>query len=185
MRLTLRLFILSCGLALAAPAAGPFGLAALAQGGGSPGAEAPRQIPLTQHLIDQLVAAQPAMMALQDKARNAQQPDPALQTKMDAIAKKAGFAGLEAFGEAADSVSIVLAGIDPETKTYVGPVAIIKKQIAQVTADKSLPQKDKDQTLQQMREALNNAGAVKPLPENIGLVVKNFDKLSEGFQNGE
>lgn len=184
---TIRLILAASTLAVAAT---PAGLAltgpAFAQAA-APEGDAPKQVALTQKVIDSLLAAQPEMSVAQSKAQggNSDKPDPKLQAKMEAIAKKYGFAGLGAYEEAADSVGIVLAGMDPDTKSYVGPIAIIKNQMIQVQADKSLPPKDKAQTLNDMKEALATAGATKPAPGNADLVAKNYDKLSDAFQGGE
>jgi hypothetical protein len=156
---------------------------AFAQGAGD---EAPKQVALTQAQIDGLLAAQPEMSAVQGKAAGGgDQPDPKLEGRMDAIAKKHGFADLAAYEGAIDSVGIVMAGMDPETKSYVGPAALIKKQIAQVEADKTLPAKDKAQAVKELKDSLAAAGSVKPAPGNVDVVAKNYEKLSEAFQGAE
>ncbi len=181
---TFRLILATSSLAVVALPAG-FVLTdpAFAQAAAGSQDEAPKQVVLTQALIGNLMAAQPDMSVVQEQAQT-DKPDAKAEAKLEAIAKKHGFDSLAAYEEAADTVGLVLAGMDPETKTYVGPVAIIKKQIAQVEADKTLPAKDKAETLKEMKEALTTADDSKPMAGNIDLVAKNYDKLSEGFQAG-
>jgi hypothetical protein len=52
---------------------------------------------------------------------------------------------------------MVLAGIDPQTKAFLEPPAAIKKEIEQVTADKSITENDKKQMLAELNEALGPA----------------------------
>lgn len=181
----MRTFIAAGCLTLAtAPCVISFAGAARAQGA-EQGAPAPQQVALTQKMIDGLLAAQPQMADAQKKMTS-EQPDPKTEAQMAAIAKANGFASLDEYGAAVDSVGAVLGGIDPDTKTYVGPAALLKKQIAQLKSDKSVPAKDKAEALKQMNEALQGAGSAPPPPRNnIDLVAKNYDKLAMAFQNND
>lgn len=149
---------------------------------GEDGAPAPKQITLTQKMIDGLLAAQPQMDDAQKKMTS-DKPDPKTEAQMAGIVKNNGFASLDEYGAAVDTVGEVLGGIDPDTKTYVGEAALLKKQIAQLKADKSIPAKDKAEALMQMNDALKNAGSAPTPPKaNIDLVVKNYDKLAPTFE---
>lgn len=136
--------------------------------------EAPKQVALTQERIDGLIAAQKEIQPLEERMTG-DRPDPAMDAKVTAIVKKNGFAEYSAVGY---SVGAVLAGVDPETKKYVGPAAIIKKQIAQVKADTKMPPKEKKEALEELNGALTASGSEKPLPGNVDLVGKNFEQLS-------
>ena len=72
--------------------------------------------------------------------------------------------------------------MDPETKSYVGPQAVIKKQIEEVKADKSMPPKEKKEALAELSAALQPAAAAKPMQANVDLVSKNFEKLNQSMQ---
>lgn len=183
MRHTTRLLAAAAGLAaLSLPA----GLAATgpafaqAVEGQGPAVE---QAPLSQAQIDGLIASQAEMTAAQPKTQSdSDKPDPKLQAKMESIAKKHGFTSLDQYAVVSESVGIVMAGMDPETKTYVGPSGVIKKQMAQVQADKSMPAKDKAEALKELKEAMSAGDQAKPPAGNIELVSKNFDKLAQAVQ---
>jgi len=80
-----------------------------------------------------------------------------------------------------DNISLVLGGIDPATKKYVGSEAVIKAQIAQVTADKKMSAKDKKEALGDLNEALKQKQPDIQNKGNIDLVLKYYDKLSEAL----
>ena len=109
-------------------------------------------------------------------------PDPKLQAQLEGIAKKNGFASMDDYGAVYDNVSLVMSGIDPKTKAFTEPPEMLKKQMATVQADAKIPAKDKKGILDEMTEA---AKTVKPVefPANVGLVLKNYDKLSPLFQD--
>ncbi len=55
---------------------------------------------------------------------------------------------------------MIMSGIDPQTKKFTEPPDQIKKEIAVLKADKSVPEADKKEDLAQLEAALKNA---KPL----------------------
>ena len=73
--------------------------------------------------------------------------------------------------DVAANISMVIAGIDPKSGDYTDPVEAIKKEIEDIKADKSIPDKDKKQMLEEMQEALESTPPLK-FPENIALVKK-------------
>jgi hypothetical protein len=75
----------------------------------------------------------------------------------------------------------VLGGVDPATKKYVGAEAVIKTQIAQITADKKMSAKDKKDALTDLNEALKQPQPAIQNKGNIDLVIKYYDKLSEAL----
>jgi hypothetical protein len=141
------------------------------------------QIALTEKQVLGVIAAQKQIADVTAKLSESDrdQPSPKVQAKLDGIAKASGFADFAAYDAVASNVGLVLTGFDPETKTYVGPEAVIKKQIAEVKADKQMPAKDKKEALDQLNASLKAAAPVK-YPDNIKLVTKYYDKLSEGAQ---
>jgi hypothetical protein len=76
---------------------------------------------------------------------------------------------------------MVMAGIDPQTKAFTEPKIAIEKEIEEVKADKSIPEKEKKQMLDELAEALKSAQPVAN-PGNIELVKKYFDKLDAVLQ---
>lgn len=146
--------------------------------------QAPPQIALTQAQIDALLDSQADVGALQPKEPPAEgaKPDPALQAKMESAVKKHGFASLDDYEAVSGNIEAVMAGLDPETKRYVGPTVLVKRQMAQIQADKSIPAKDKAQALEEMKQALASPPPPKPSAGNIQLVAKNYDKLAQAMQ---
>ena len=144
----------------------------------------PKQVPLTQQQVDGVVNAQKAIHALEAKApeKDADKPDPKLDAAIADAVKKNGFASVDAFANASFSIGMVLAGVDPESKQYVGPAAVTKKQIAEVQADKTMSPKDKKEALDELNTTSKQASTEKPLDANIALVSKNYDALSTALQ---
>jgi hypothetical protein len=137
-----------------------------------------KQMALTEPQITGFLAAQKDISAIFAKVPQEamDKPDPNVQAQLDAIAKKYKFANFDEFNNVAANIDLVMAGIDPQTKKYLGAEVVLKKQIAALQADKQMPANDKKQAIDQMNEQLK---AITPVqfPENIKLVTKYYDKL--------
>ena len=177
--------LLALGLALGVPAASlaqtapaPAPAAPAAQAAAAGDAAQVRQIPLTPALVDQFVAAKKEVDTVLDTLPDGtDQPDPATLAKLDAAAKKYKFDDYKQYDATENNIGIVMAGIDPITKAYVGPEAVIKKQISDVEADKQIPAKDKSETVAQLNAALATIPKLQ-YPGNVEVVTKNFDRLN-------
>ena len=149
--------------------------------------EAGKEIALTQGQIDGLLVAQPELAKLTGGAPD--KPDPKAeaqaQGQAEAIVKRNGFASLEEFQDASDTVDAVLGGIDPETKNYVGATPLLKKQLAAVQADTAMPAQEKAETVKEIKEALAAGEPAKPSEANIALVTKNYARLSAAMGEGQ
>ncbi len=182
-------------LALALSAATAFGTgSALAQSATTPPTTSPQaptpqlpansaaqQMALTPAMVDQFIAAKKDIDAVLDKLPDGtDQPDPATVAKLDAVARKYNFADYKQYGTTENNIGIVMAGIDPDTKQYVGPEAVIKRQIADIQADKQISAKDKKDTVDQLNAALSTVPKLQ-FPDNVAAVTKNFDKLNEAM----
>ena len=137
-----------------------------------------KQMPLSEKQIDGVLAAQKEMNAITDKLPQDAKPDPKVMAELDGIAKKNGFSGSDEYNNVLDNISLVLSGIDPATKKYVGSEAVIKAQIAEVQADKKMSAKDKKDALADLNQALKAPEPAVENKGNIDLVVKNYDKLN-------
>jgi hypothetical protein len=137
-----------------------------------------KQMALTDKQIDAVLAAQKDMNAITDKLPQDAKPDPKVIAKLGDIAKKNGFASYDEYNAVLDNISLVLGGIDPATKKYVGSEAVIKTQIAEVQTDKKMSAKDKKQALDDLNKALKAPEPAVENKGNIDLVVKNYDKLN-------
>ncbi|MCJ2029296.1 hypothetical protein MKK50_07740 [Methylobacterium sp. J-043] len=169
--------------AQAKPTASPQGKAPVETAAPEPG----KAIALTQGQIDGLLVAQPELARLPGTAPD--KPDPKAeeqaQAQAEAIVKRNGFASLEAFQDASDTVDAVLGGIDPDTKSYVGATPLLKKQLAALQADKAMPAKEKAEAVEEIKAALAAGEPEKPSPANIALVTQNYARLSAAMAAGD
>jgi hypothetical protein len=69
-----------------------------------------------------------------------------------------------------------MTGIDPKTKKFTEPAVAIKQEIAEVTANKTIPAQEKKQMLEELNEAQKAAQPIQ-FPSNIELVKKYYDKI--------
>jgi hypothetical protein len=157
-------------LAQAAPAAAPPAQAAPPQ---------LKQIVLTEKEVDGVLAAQKEMNPITDKLPDNAPPDAKVMTQLEAVAKKNGFASFDEYNNVIDNITLVMGGVDPATKKYVGSEAVIKSQIAMVEADKKMSASDKKQAIADLNTALKAPEPAVENKGNIDLVVKNYDKLNE------
>ena len=74
-----------------------------------------------------------------------------------------------------------MAGIDPQTKAFTDPPTAIKREIDEVTADKSMPEKERKQALDELNEAMKMAQPIQ-YPGNIELIKKYYDRLEPLLQ---
>lgn len=140
-----------------------------------------RQIPLTPALVDQFIAAKKEVDGVLDALPDGvDQPDPATLAKLDVAAKKYKFDDYKQYDATENNIGIVMAGVDPATKQYIGPEAVIKKQIAEVQGDKQIPAKDRKDTVDQLTAALATIPKLQ-YPANVEVVTKNFDRLNEAM----
>jgi hypothetical protein len=144
-----------------------------------------KQIALTDKQIEGVLAAQKDMDAVTDKLPDNAPPDPKIDAKLDDVAKKYGFAGYPDYSTVVDNISLVLGGVDPATKKYVGAETVIKAQIAQVQADKKMSAKDKKDAMADLNEALKQPQPAIQNKGNIDVVLKYYDKLNEAFGDSE
>ena len=76
---------------------------------------------------------------------------------------------------------MVVAGIDPLTKRYTDPQSSVKKWIANVTADRTVPEKVQKELLNEFEKVLKAAQPIQ-YPSNIALVTKYYDKIDMALQ---
>ena len=139
-----------------------------------------KQIKLTDKHIQGFIAAHEAMSKLYEGI-DAGNSDPKIEKQAAAIVKKNGFANLEEHDVVSMNISMIMSGIDPQTKKFLEPPDQIKHDIALLKADKSVPEARKKEDLAQLEAALKTS---KPIAfkENIALVLKYYDKLPPLFQ---
>jgi hypothetical protein len=147
---------------------------------GAATAQEAKQIKLTDKHIQGFMAASKDMGKLYAGA-NPDKPDPKLEARAAAIAKKNGFASLDEYDDASTNISMIFSGIDPQTKKFSEPPEQIRKEIAALKADKSVPEAEKKEDLAQLEASLKTAKPIQ-FKENIALVLKYFDQLAPLMQ---
>ena len=163
-----------------APSAIPGTGAALAQTESSGSIyEELKQAPLTEPQIKQYLAAQKDMEAVfaDAPADAADNPDPKTMAKLEAVAKKNHFASYDDFNAVAGNIALVLDGVDPKTKKYVGAEAVLKQTIAETQAETKMVATEKKEALAELNNELKNVTPLK-FPANVDLVLKYYDDLA-------
>jgi hypothetical protein len=156
---------------------------ALAQICGAALAQGLKQIKLTEKQVQSYIAAQKELTAITDKMEGAaaEKPDAKIQAELEAVAKKYGFKDFAEYDDVAANVAMVLSGIDPQTKVFLQPPDAIKKEIEQVTADKTLSDKDRKQVIEELNEALKSTAPIQHA-SNVELVKKYLDKIEAALR---
>jgi hypothetical protein len=142
-----------------------------------------KQIKLSEPLIKGFIASQKDMAAIAQKIQQAgsDKPDPAIQAELEAIAKKHGFKDFSEYDDVAANISMVMAGIDPQSGQFNDPASAIRKEIEEVKADKTIAEKDKQTMLDELAEALKSTPPVQ-FTDNIELVKKFRKEIDEVLQ---
>ncbi|OQW57844.1 MAG: hypothetical protein A4S14_08205 [Proteobacteria bacterium SG_bin9] len=145
-----------------------------------------KQIALTEKQVENVITAQKDLDVITDKLPEgaADKPDAKLLAQFEDVVKKYGFASYAEYGQVVDNVSLVMSGIEPKSKAFTDPPALIKQQIAAIEADKKIPPKDKQAVLAEMKQAEKYAVSVQ-FPDNVKLVTKYYDKLVAALQEDD
>src|SRR5438132_7601470 len=124
-----------------------------------------KQIKLTEKQIQSFMAAYDDIAKLYYGA-NADKPDPKVEAQAASVAKKNGFANLAQYDDVLTNITMIMSGIDPQTKKFTEPPELIKNEIAALKADRSVPEADKKEGLAQLAAALRVAKSIQ-FKENI------------------
>jgi hypothetical protein len=143
----------------------------------------PKQIALTEKQVLAFIAAQKDIQPILDKIQgpSADELPPPIKTELDAAAKKHGFKDFDDYDEVTNNITMVMTGIDSKTKVFTDPAISIKEEMQEVTANKDLPAEEKNQMLDDLKEALKSAQPIQ-FPNNIELVRKHYDKIDEALK---
>ena len=140
-----------------------------------------RQIKLTEKHVQGFIAVSEDMAKLYNGA-NPEKPDPKREAQAEALVKKNGFGSLAEYDNVSMNISMIMSGIDPQSKKFTEPPEQIKKDIAAFKSDQSVPEAQRKEGLAQLEAALKEAKPIQ-VKENIGLVLKYFDKLAPLMQD--
>jgi hypothetical protein len=141
-----------------------------------------KQIRLTEKQVQSFIAAQDDLNTVTAKIKG-DKPDPKLVAELEAAAKKHGFSSLQELDDVSANISLVMSGFDPKTKEFSQPPEALKKEIAMVTADKSIPEKEKKEILNELNAALKYTKPVQ-FPENVELIKKYYDMIEGAVAKG-
>jgi hypothetical protein len=143
-------------------------------------AQAPKQVKLSEKQIEGFIAAHKDMAEAFDKMAG-EKSEKAAQARLDTIAKKFGFKSHSDYDEVATNIAMVMFGIDPQTKEFTDPPTLARKELEDAKADKTLPEKERKQLVEELSEQLKT---VQPImhPGNIDLVKKYYGKLEPLLQ---
>jgi hypothetical protein len=150
-------------------------------GHGTATAQEVKQIKLTDKHIQGFMAAYEDIAKVYDGAESDKPEDPKVEAQAAAVAKKHGFASLAQYDDVSMNITMIMSGIDPQTKKFTEPPDQIKNEIAALKADKSVPEAEKKEGLTQLEAALKNAKPIQ-FKENIALVLKYFEQLAPIMQ---
>jgi hypothetical protein len=132
--------------------------------------EAPvEQIKLTEAQVTNFIAAQPDIARLFGQLQKSGGGSPKLKAELDAIAKKHGFSNFVELDEVAANISIVMAGLNPDTGEFTDPAVVMKRELENVKRDKSIPGEQKEHIVAELIEAIEMSPAVVH-SQNIELV---------------
>lgn len=141
-----------------------------------------KQIVLNEKQIAGFIAAQTDLSAISGKLQDAgDAPDAALQAELEGIAKKHGFGNFAELDDVAANVSLVMAGLDPQTGNYVDPVEALKKELEDIKGDASIPEADKKQLTDELNEAIKTTPPLQ-YKENIPIVQKHRAEIEKALQ---
>ena len=151
---------------------------ARAQAGGPPPL---KQIALTQAQIDNAVTSAKDIDAITAKLPQNAPPSQKVMAQLDGVAKKHGFASYDDYETVMGNISLVMDGIDHQTKKFIGSEAALKQQIDQVKANTKMSAANKKQALANLDMALKAKAPEIANKGNIDLVIKNYDKIDAAF----
>jgi hypothetical protein len=141
-----------------------------------------KQMKLTDKQVQGFIASQKDLAAISGKLQAAgDKPDPALQAELEAIAKKHGFSSFAELDDVAANISIVMAGLDPQTGDYTDPLEALKKELDEVKSDASIPEADKKQLVEELTDAIKSTPPLEH-KDNIGIVKKHREEIEKAMQ---
>jgi hypothetical protein len=144
-----------------------------------------KQLKLTEAHIKGFIASQSDLAAISEKLQKAgDKPDPGLQKELEQLAQRHGFKSFSELDDVAANISMVMAGLDPETGEYTDPIEAIRKEMEEIKKDDAIPEKDKKQMITEMEEALKSTPPLQ-FKDNIALVKKYQQDIDKAMQDPE
>ncbi|MEZ5844427.1 MAG: hypothetical protein R3D27_11955 [Hyphomicrobiaceae bacterium] len=173
---------------LALAAAAVLAVGGLMNGASAQGAGPINQMKLTDKHITGFIAAQKDLVPLSDELQKAAESGnitPALQGKLDAVAKKNGFKSLSELDDVTDNINMIMAGLDPQSGEFKMNAEemrkAIREEIEEIKKDTSIPANEKKELLAEQEKALAQAGKLE-FPGNVALVKKYMKQIEDALQ---
>jgi hypothetical protein len=140
------------------------------------------QIKLTEEQVKNFLAAQPDLIAMDEKLEEVDgEPTPAMEAELDAMATKHGFEDFEELNTVSANVSLVMAGMNPETGEFIQPKEAFKKELDDIKADDSIPAADKKELVEELTEAIETTPSVEHM-ENVELIKANREAIEKALE---
>jgi hypothetical protein len=148
-----------------------------------------KQIKLTETQVQAAVASLKEMKPIRERLwaatwRKGREPTSDEHAKHDAqfelVARSHGFKDLDEHEEVVENMLLVHSSIDPQTKAFTDRRVAIEKDMADATADKTMPEQERKLVLEEFREELKSVQAIQ-FPTNIELVKKYYDQLADAL----
>ena len=150
---------------------------AFAQADASPRPDALAQMGLNDDLVKQFIETQPDIEAAMGQATDsADVSDPKMMAKLEEVVKKHKFQNYGQFETVAGNIALVLQGVDPKTKKFIGAEAEIKQEIAALKTNTEIPADDKKAEIAELEDELKEIVPVK-FKSNIDVVLRYYDQL--------
>lgn len=131
------------------------------------------QVVLNDGLVKGFIAAQKDVAAIAPKLQKAgDNVSPELEAELDALAKKHGFKSFEELEDVSFTINLVMDGYDADSGNFNEPKEQLKKELAAVKADKSIPADEKSGLVADLEAALKSTPALQH-KENVAVVKKN------------
>jgi hypothetical protein len=146
-------------------------------------AKPPKEIRLSESHIESFVRVHTEKELgnlVQELVFGSGKSDPDMLARLDRAAQKQGFKDYAEYIDVLHSIGLVMGRIDPQTKTLIDHEATIKKEMADVTADKSIGTREKKRKLKEFNVALKGLQKIGE-PSNIDLVMKNYERIEPVF----
>lgn len=141
-----------------------------------------KQMKLTDKQVEGFIASQKDLASIAGKLQSAgDKPDAKLQGELEDIAKKHGFASFIELDDVAANISIVMAGLDPQTNNFIDPLEALKKELEDVKGDASIPDADKKQLVAELEDAIKTTPPLQH-KENIDVVKKHREAIEKAMQ---
>lgn len=138
---------------------------------------------LTEARVMNFIAVQKDLAALGEQFKAmGDRPDPALQDKLDEVARRNGFANFSEAEYVRTVISLTMAHLDPGTGIYRNPTAEIEKEIDEVRRDQTLPKAERESILKELIEARNALAPGPYLKENVEIVRKRLKDIEQVLQ---